>query len=148
MDRPYACPLEACLSKIGGRYKMVIVYHLLRYGTLRFSQLQKRVPSATAKMLTQHLRQLEEDGIVHREVYPVIPPKTEYSLTDLGKSLAPIAAEMTLWGIDHMSGTFYGWDNERDRFMGVEESDEYLKRIDQNPGEFRAYLLHELHVDE
>jgi DNA-binding HxlR family transcriptional regulator len=94
------CPVEATLDMIGGKYKALILWHLSE-GTLRFSELQKRI-SATAKMLTQQLRELENDQLVHREVYPVIPPKVEYSLTDLGKSLMPILVAMRDWGADYL----------------------------------------------
>ena len=95
-----SCPVEATLELIGGKYKALILWHLSE-GTLRFSELQKRI-SATAKMLTQQLRELENDQLVHREVYPVIPPKVEYSLTDLGKSLMPILVAMRDWGADYL----------------------------------------------
>lgn len=94
----FHCPVEATLSKIGGKYKSIIIYHLHADGTLRFSQLQRLIPQATAKMLTRQLRELEADGFVHREVYPVVPPKTEYSLTAKGKTLVPIVVEMCEWG--------------------------------------------------
>ena len=94
------CPVEATLDLIGGKYKALILWHLSE-GTLRFSELQKRI-SATAKMLTQQLRELENDQLVHREVYPVIPPKVEYSLTDLGRSLMPILVAMRDWGVDYL----------------------------------------------
>lgn len=94
------CPVEATLNLIGGKYKALILWHLSE-GTLRFSELQKRI-SATAKMLTQQLRELENDQLIHREVYPVIPPKVEYSLTDLGRSLMPILVAMRDWGADYL----------------------------------------------
>jgi len=94
------CPVEATLDLIGGKYKALILWHLSE-GTLRFSELQKRI-TATAKMLTQQLRELENDQLVHRQVYPVIPPKVEYSLTDLGKSLMPILVAMRDWGADYL----------------------------------------------
>jgi DNA-binding HxlR family transcriptional regulator len=98
----FHCPVEATLSKIGGKYKSIIIYHLHADGTLRFSQLQRLIPQATAKMLTRQLRELEADGFVHREVYPVVPPKTEYSLTEKGKTLVPIVVEMCEWGRKHL----------------------------------------------
>ena len=72
-------------------------------GTLRFSELRKFLPQATPKMLTQQLRELEADGIIHREVYPVVPPKTEYSLTDFGRTLSPVLNSMCEWGKEHMA---------------------------------------------
>ena len=94
------CPVETTLDLIGGKYKALILWHLSE-GTLRFSELSKRI-SATPKMLTQQLRELENDQLVHREVYPVIPPKVEYSLTDLGKSLMPILVAIRDWGADYL----------------------------------------------
>lgn len=95
------CPVEATLDLIGGKYKALILWHLSD-GTLRFSQLRKLVGSATAKMLTQQLRELEAQELVHREVFPVIPPKVEYSLTKLGQSLMPILVAMRDWGADYL----------------------------------------------
>ena len=97
---PDNCPVEATLDLIGGKYKALILWHLSEE-TLRFSQLKTRI-SATPKMLTQQLRELESDKLIHREVFPVIPPKVEYSLTDLGKSLLPILVAMRNWGADYL----------------------------------------------
>lgn len=95
------CPVEATLELIGGKYKALILWHLSD-GTLRFSELRKRLSGATPKMLTQQLRELEAQALVHREVYPVIPPKVEYSLTDLGRSLLPILVAMRDWGTGYL----------------------------------------------
>lgn len=104
--KPFHCPVEATISQIGGKYKAVILYHLLTDKVLRFNQLQKYLPQATAKMLTQQLRELEADGLIHREVYPVVPPKTEYTLTERGLTLAPVINEICDWGRTYMAGTF------------------------------------------
>lgn len=93
----YNCPVEATIDLIGGKYKSVILWHLMGK-TLRYSKLHKLVPKATDKMLAQQLRELENDGLINRKVYPVVPPKTEYSLTDFGKTLAPILDAMCDWG--------------------------------------------------
>lgn len=93
----FDCPLEATLAMIGGKYKILIVYFLINQ-TLRYSELQKRLPQASPKMLAQQLKELERDGLIHRELYPVVPPRTEYSLTALGKSLAPIILAIYQWG--------------------------------------------------
>lgn len=95
------CPVEATLNLIGGKYKALILWHLAD-GKLRFSELRKVVTGATAKMLTQQLRELETDNLIHREVYPVIPPKVEYSLTDLGRSLMPMLVAMRDWGAGYL----------------------------------------------
>lgn len=76
----------------------MILWHLMDAGTLRYHELHRRIPRATDKMLAQQLRELERDGLLRRAVYPVVPPKTEYSLTDFGRSLAPILDEMCRWG--------------------------------------------------
>lgn len=94
------CPVEATLDLIGGKYKALILWHLSE-NTLRFSELSKRI-TATPKMLTQQLRELENDNLIHREVYPVIPPRVEYSLTELGKSLMPILVAMRDWGAGYL----------------------------------------------
>ena len=91
------CPVEATLELIGGKYKALILWHLSQ-GILRFSELRQVIKGATPKMLTQQLRELEANGLVHREVYPVIPPKVEYSLTETGRSLMPVLVAMRDWG--------------------------------------------------
>ncbi|MBR1859574.1 MAG: helix-turn-helix transcriptional regulator [Selenomonadaceae bacterium] len=93
----YNCPVDAALSVIGGKYKLIILYHL-KDKTLRFSELRRLLPQATHKMLTQQLRELESDGIIHREIYPIVPPKTEYSLTEFGKTLTPVVTALCDWG--------------------------------------------------
>lgn len=95
------CPVAATLELIGGKYKALILWHLSE-GKLRFSELKKAVSGATAKMLTQQLRELEANMLVHREVFPVIPPKVEYSLTEQGKSLLPVLAAMRDWGANYL----------------------------------------------
>ena len=99
MDCPqsYHCPVEATLDLIGGKYKTLILWHLAG-GPQRFSQLQRLILRATPKMLTQQLRELEEDGLIHREVFPVVPPRVEYTLTVRGESLLPILHAMRDWG--------------------------------------------------
>ena len=100
MKSLHNCPVEATLDLIGGKYKALILWHLSE-GKLRFSEL-KRVISATPKMLTQQLRELEASKLVRREVFAVVPPKVEYSLTELGTSLMPILVAMRDWGTDYM----------------------------------------------
>jgi DNA-binding HxlR family transcriptional regulator len=103
MDYTENCPVEATLELIGGKYKALILWHLSGE-TLRFSELRKQIPKATPKMLTQQLRELEEQNLIHREVYPVIPPKVEYSLTETGRSLLPILVAMRDWGAAYLRG--------------------------------------------
>jgi DNA-binding HxlR family transcriptional regulator len=102
-EQVFHCPVEATMGMIGGKYKAAVIYHLTQDGTLRFNQLRRLIPQATAKMLAQQLRELEADGFVHREVYPVVPPKTEYSLTEYGRTLIPIVDLMCTWGNEHMA---------------------------------------------
>ena len=97
----YHCPVDVTLDMIGGKYKSLILWHLT-FATLRFGELRKLIPQATPKMLTQQLRELEEDNLVARTVYPVVPPKVEYSLTELGRSIRPILSLMYDWGADYL----------------------------------------------
>lgn len=93
----YQCPVEATLELIGGKYKPVILWHLTQE-TLRFGELRKRIPRATPKMLTQHLRALEADGLIIRTVYPTVPPRVEYTLSDFGRTVTPVLRAMCDWG--------------------------------------------------
>ena len=101
MNKTEECPVAATLELIGGKYKALILWHLSE-GKMRFSELHKRIKGATPKMLTQQLRELESPDLIHREVFAVIPPKVEYSLTELGKSLMPILVAMRDWGAGYM----------------------------------------------
>ena len=94
------CPVETALDVLAGKWKILILWYL-RSEKKRFNELQKMLPRTTQKMLIQKLRELEEDGIVHREVYPVVPPKVEYSLTPYGETLKPILKKLYLWGEVH-----------------------------------------------
>ncbi len=96
------CPVDATLRLIGGKYKALILWHLIG-GPLRHGELRKKIPQATPKMLTQQLRELEVDRLLSRKVYPVVPPKVEYSLTDFGRSLQAILAAMYDWGALYMA---------------------------------------------
>lgn len=96
------CPVERTLKVIGGRWKVLILRELFP-GVRRFGQLHRALSGITQKMLTQQLRELEEDGIIHREVYLQVPPKVEYSLTTLGESLKPILDSMHEWSIKHLA---------------------------------------------
>lgn len=97
----FNCPVEATVQLIGGKYKAVILWHLMNK-TLRYSEIHRLIPKATDKMLTQQLRELESDGLINRTVYPIVPPKTEYSLTKFGKSLSPILDSMCNWGAEYL----------------------------------------------
>ncbi|RYG39408.1 transcriptional regulator [bacterium] len=91
------CPVETTLRIVGGKWKAVILFRLVE-GKKRFSELKRLLPGATQQMLTQQLRELERDGIVHREVYAEVPPRVEYSLTELGYTLEPVLNLMSGWG--------------------------------------------------
>lgn len=97
-NKEYACTFEIAIDLIGGKWKPIIIWHLGTKGTRRFNELKKLLPKITQKMLTQQLRELEDDRLVERKVYPQVPPKVEYSLTDLGESLMPILRMMNDWG--------------------------------------------------
>ncbi len=98
----YNCEKELTLAVIGGKWKMLILWHLGKEGTKRFNELKSLMPGITQRMLVNQLRELEEDFIVHREVYPVVPPKVEYSLTEQGTTLIPILGSMYEWGKNYM----------------------------------------------
>jgi DNA-binding HxlR family transcriptional regulator len=95
------CPVDATLKMIGGKYKALILWHLL-VRTMRFGELRKLIPQATPKMLTQQLRELEANGLLTRTVYPVVPPKVEYAVTSLGESIRPILLVMYDWGTEYL----------------------------------------------
>ncbi len=101
MEETQNCPVEATLELIGGKYKALILWHLAKE-KLRYSELRKCLEGITPKMLTQQLRELEAKSLIHREVFPIVPPKVEYSLTELGKSLMPILVAMRDWGSSYL----------------------------------------------
>lgn len=94
---------DLALSVIGGRWKIPIIWHLLQETPLRLNQLEKKLPDINQRMLIRQLRELEEDHIVSRTVYPVVPPKVEYSLTEIGKDLEPVVNEICNWGDEYLS---------------------------------------------
>ncbi|MEM6364619.1 MAG: helix-turn-helix domain-containing protein [Planctomycetota bacterium] len=98
-----ACPVEATLELIGGKWKGIILYHLLD-GKLRFSELKKLIPCVTQRMLTKQLRELELDGLVTRFVHAEVPPRVEYELTEEAKTLEPILHSLKDWGVEHAKG--------------------------------------------
>lgn len=91
------CPVEGTLGLIGGKWKGVVLWHLLQ-GTLRFNEIRRRLPNVTQRMLTNQLRELEADGFIIRTVYPEVPPKVEYSLSARGRSLEPVIRALKAWG--------------------------------------------------
>jgi len=97
LDCSPACSVEAAIGLIDGKWKSVILYHLLS-GTLRFGEIRRHMPNATARMVTNQLRELEEDGLITRKVYAQVPPKVEYALSELGLSMKPILLSLKIWG--------------------------------------------------
>lgn len=94
------CPVEAALEQIAGKWKGLILYHLLD-DTLRFNELSRRVGDVTQRSLTKQLREMEADGIVHRKVYAVVPPRVDYSLTEKGQQLRGVIEALHAWGQEH-----------------------------------------------
>lgn len=97
-----ACPTRQVINRVGDRWSLLILY-ALESGTLRFQELRRAVDGISQKMLTQTLRALERDGLVQREIFASVPPKVEYSLTPLGKSLSTRIAAIREWSYDHMT---------------------------------------------
>lgn len=98
------CPVEAALDIIGGKWKAILLFRILEE-TRRFGELRKLVPGMTQRMLTNQLRELEADGLIARKVYPQVPPKVEYSITDFGASLEPVLQELRKWAEKNKSVT-------------------------------------------
>ncbi|MNW41979.1 putative HTH-type transcriptional regulator YybR [compost metagenome] len=96
------CPVEFTVNAIGGKWKILILYHLLNKEIVRFNELQKLLSTVTHRTLTRQLRELEEGGLVRRVAYAEMPPRVEYSLTDKGNSLTPILLQLRDWGLQHM----------------------------------------------
>jgi DNA-binding HxlR family transcriptional regulator len=101
-NHEFTCEKELTMSIISGKYKVVIIWHLGHEGPLRFGGLFKLFTGISNHILTKQLRELEQDGIIFRNVYPVVPPKVEYYLTDLGKTLLPIVDDIYRWGKENM----------------------------------------------
>ena|SRR5258706_11685640 len=99
-NKSYCSPVQTTLDVIGGKWKPLILWQLGDQ-TLRFSELNRKITGITQKMLTQQLRELEHDGLISRKVYPVIPPKVEYTITEYGKTLQPVLISMCDWGEKH-----------------------------------------------
>lgn len=99
---PYFCGIDAAMDVVAGKWKSLILWELHHHGTRRFAELRRGLPGVSEKMLVQHLREMEEDGLVHREVYREVPPKVEYSLTDHGITLNAALAPLGNWGTERM----------------------------------------------
>lgn len=96
-----SCPVTTCLSVIGGKWKPLIIF-LVSNGVNRFGVMQRNIPDISKQMLTKQLRELESDGVIHRKVFPEVPPRVEYSVTEKGQSLYPIISAMRTWGELHL----------------------------------------------
>lgn len=118
-NKKYYCDVELTLQVIGGKWKPIIIYHLGLDGVLRFSDLKRIMPNITQKMLTQQLRELEVDGLVHREVYAQVPPRVEYSLTDLGQSVMPVISLLCSWGGEYAKSMYAALVKEADQDLGL-----------------------------
>ncbi|MBC5628785.1 helix-turn-helix transcriptional regulator [Clostridium sp. NSJ-6] len=99
------CPMVLVQDIISGKWKILILWYL-SYSTLRFSDLQKKLPTVSQKVLSRQLKSMEEDNIINRKVYPVVPPKVEYSLTDTGRKLIPLLEMMHKFGAEYLEESF------------------------------------------
>ncbi|MCP3922936.1 MAG: helix-turn-helix transcriptional regulator [Desulfobacterales bacterium] len=99
--REYHCPVEVAMDVLSGKWKCLMLWHL-NDGTKRYKELERVVPGVSQKMLTQQLKELERDGLILRKVYPEVPPRVEYTLTDIGKSAFPILEMMHQWGVNQL----------------------------------------------
>lgn len=102
LQNNYRCPVTETMSVIGSKWKPIILW-IIHDQTRQFGEIQRFIPKITHKVLTQQLRELERDGIVNRRVYPIVPPKVEYSLTEYGSTIIPILKEMEKWGTTHIT---------------------------------------------
>ncbi len=104
------CPVEGTLALIGGKWKGVILYHLIMGGTLRFNEIRRRLPNVTQRMLTNQLRELEANALIVREVYAQVPPRVDYTLSERGRSLEPVILALKNWGdsnvVGHKTGSY------------------------------------------
>ncbi|RSN68503.1 MULTISPECIES: winged helix-turn-helix transcriptional regulator [Actinomadura] len=99
---PYFCGIDAALDVVSGKWKGLILWELDELGTRRFAELRRGLPGVSEKMLTQHLREMEEDGLIHRKVYAEVPPRVEYSLTEHGRALNKALEPLGAWGRDRI----------------------------------------------
>ncbi len=102
-NNEFNCEKELTMSIISGKYKIVIIWHLGNEGPHRYGELFRLFKEISNRILTKQLRELEQDGIISRHIYPVVPPKVEYYLTDLGKTILPIVNDMWRWGKENMA---------------------------------------------
>ncbi|MDQ0459052.1 winged helix-turn-helix transcriptional regulator [Clostridium sardiniense] len=103
-EKPESCPMILVHKLVSGKWKILILWYLTN-GSLRFSELKRKLPDVTQKMLTNQLRSLEQDNLIYRKVYPVVPPKVEYGLTDIGNKIIPILENMHNYGIEYINSS-------------------------------------------
>ena len=120
LDCSPGCAVEAALGLIDGKWKGVVLFHLLER-THRFSEIRRRIPNVTQRMLTNQLRELEADGLILRTVYPEVPPKVEYSLTARGRSLEPVIAALKAWADAHVDPAAIDQSGARRRSLAEAE---------------------------
>ncbi|WP_035445278.1 winged helix-turn-helix transcriptional regulator [Bacillus sp. UNC41MFS5] len=137
--------LQSTLEAFVGKWKPIIIYHLLKEGTKRYSELQKLIPEINKRMLTLRLRELEADKIIKRKVYQEVPPKVEYSITEYGKSLEPVLSSMNNWGKDHIT-------SEDNKIISTEDNPENvcqaLTTINLIVGKWKPIIITELLENE
>lgn len=102
MDKDFKCPFDVLINMINGKWKMIILWHLNKDNFKRFGELKRIIPEASSKVLSAQLRQLESDGLIFRKVYSEVPPKVEYYITDLGKTLWPVLMSMQEWSLNYL----------------------------------------------
>ncbi|OLT12833.1 transcriptional regulator [Pseudonocardia sp. CNS-139] len=100
---PYFCGIDAAMDVVSGKWKALILWELENHGVRRFAELRRGLPGVSEKMLTQHLREMEQDGLVHREVYREVPPRVEYRLTEDGEALNAALGPLGAWGTERIS---------------------------------------------
>lgn len=101
-SRVHDCPVETCLEMLSGKWKPRILWKIYQHEVMRFNELQRNISGGiTAKMLTQQLRELEEDGLIERKIYAVVPPKVEYRLSKFGQTLTPVLDSIAQWGTEN-----------------------------------------------
>ena len=111
------CPMEYAMKQIAGKWKLVILWHIYDQEVIRYGELQKLVAKISHKMLSNQLKELVNDGIIHKEIYQQIPPKVEYSLTDFGKTLIPVMKMLFEWGSEHRPNWLKQEKSESDTLM-------------------------------
>jgi DNA-binding HxlR family transcriptional regulator len=121
LDCSPGCPVEGALDLIDGKWKGVVLYHLFE-GTLRFSEIRRRLPNVTQRMLTNQLRELEADGLIIRKIYPQVPPRVEYSLSTRGRTLKPVIKALKAWGDAHLGVSPIAPDKRERNVRGPLES--------------------------